>query len=272
MPSTGTNASDKPGWRKNLETASWLIALTAVAMPVIGYLIRVGTFGVSQITLNVFYLAASTPVSQLAATAAPNVIVGLTFAGVVLIVAGPRLRTARRVATTKPDKLTFPLRDGVIALGALVVIGLFWGPFPNLLVSTGSAILAVTYLEFLAENRLRYGLVNVLPALAIVLAGAIALGILTGDIPGTQPALYTFSSSSVAPNGSYQLLGTDSGLLYLRACAGSHPMIAVDSSSVKQIRFPAFIKVRQVRSNSGLLDVLKDHAPVNIGLASCTPQ
>jgi len=137
------------------------------------------------------------------------------------------------------------------------------------LVSVGSGVAAVYYLDLLSVRNLRFSVITVLPALAIVLIGAIALGIITGNIPGTQPAFYSFSSPQEASDGAYQLLGTDSGLLYLRACSRTAPLIAVDSSSVRNVRYPTLVRIERVTSNSGLLDVLTDHGKVNMGLASC---
>jgi len=163
----------------------------------------------------------------------------------------------RVVATKKTQssgvKMIALLTLLIILSVAVLVICLFSNDFPFVIVEGMGGFLAfrVAQAAYNSSNKFPYGLIDLTPSVAIILAMTIIGFGGSSWITGLSVGRYTFENINVN-DGKYVRLGEADGKIYLRSCDGGKRTLEIEDPRVKTVDFDG----SPLGSNPSLWDLL----------------
>jgi hypothetical protein len=210
-----------------------LLALVTVMLPAAGFFTRLIAFGTFPAASNTADTVAwSAPISQLAYTGFPSVLLALGITAVV----GVDEAILRRIPYPKRGPLGWLgpwLALCLFALFLLPVVVLVPWPYGVLIfaaVSTGVG-LAVWGKHLRGRGSrltLRHGWMMAMP---VVVASSLIFGF-EGAIPGVTTARYTFGVDAQLQDGWFVQIGDNGSVVLLERCGSSSVLIAVNRAEV----------------------------------------
>jgi hypothetical protein len=247
-----------------LELAAKTAAITAVALPVIGFLTRAIAFGLCTrlSDADAWRLAATTSLGDLTVAGIWPVAIGAPFYIGAFISAGrpknpPTLWVIRKDENGKPlknekgytimDVVPLPedrkrsLREKIgLTLFSVPVFGflglaVFFLPLLSYGLLLGAMNVSTRWMRRIYGKRRDLRLAWTWPVLIV----SLAYGCVTSGVQYRLPvAQYSFSSSSGAPGGRYVEVAHDGGLVYLLSCTDpSAEPVAVPESSIDLVTY-----------------------------------